>query len=61
MVPALLSDPLVAVSPVDLITDEHACPAFTRVPQNATAANLAQYTVWAEQYIKVRPSPPHRL
>ena len=61
IVPALLSDPLVAVSSVDLITDEEARPVLTGVPENATTADLAQYTVWAEQYIKFCPALPRRL
>jgi hypothetical protein len=61
IVPALLSHPLVAVSSVDIITDEEARPALTRVPKYPTPANLAQYTLWAEQYIKVRHSPPRRV
>lgn len=55
-VPAILSDPLVAVLPVDLITGENAGPSVTRVPQNATPSSLETYAIWARHYIKVRCS-----
>lgn len=53
LVPAILSDPLVAVIPVDLITDETAGPSITRIPQGATPSDLETYAVWARHYIKV--------
>lgn len=57
-VPAILSDPLVAAGPVDLITDENAGPSVTRIPKDATLSDLETYAVWARHYIKVRCSPP---
>lgn len=57
-VPAILSDPLVAVGPVDLITDETAGPSVTRIPKGATPSNIETYAVWARQYIKIRFSLP---
>lgn len=47
IVPALLSDPLVAAGPVDLITDEEGEPWVTRIPQNPTPMDLETYAVWA--------------
>ena len=55
-VPAILSDPLVAAGPVDLITDETAGPSITRIPEGATPSDLETYAVWARHYIKVRSS-----
>lgn len=57
-VPAILSDPLVAAGPVDLITDENAGPSVTRIPKGATPSDLETYAVWARHYIKVRCSLP---
>lgn len=54
IVPALISDPLVAAGPVDLITDEGGGPSVTRIPKDSTATDLETYTVWARHYIKVR-------
>ncbi|KAK4103338.1 hypothetical protein N658DRAFT_565712 [Parathielavia hyrcaniae] len=50
--PALLSDPLMAVSPVDLIVDEDAGPSVTRLPEDATPADLETYKTWASHYVK---------
>lgn len=58
LVPAILSDPLVAVCPVDLITDENAKPCVTRIPKYATPSDLETYAAWARHYIKVGCSPP---
>ena len=55
IVPAILSDPLMAVT-VDLVTDENAAPSFIRVPDDATPDDRVQYMTWARQYIMVRPS-----
>jgi hypothetical protein len=55
IVPAILSDPLMAVI-VDLVTDENAAPSFIRVPDNATPDDRVQYMTWARQYFMVRPS-----
>jgi hypothetical protein len=51
--PALLSDPLVAVSPVDLVADVNARPAVTRLPEEPTQDDLVMYRTWARHYIKV--------
>ncbi|KAI4922783.1 hypothetical protein J4E90_001217 [Alternaria incomplexa] len=53
IVPALLADPLVAAGPVDLITNERAEPAVTRIPGSPTAAELEAYATWSRHYIKV--------
>ncbi|KAJ2903737.1 uncharacterized protein MKZ38_009389 [Zalerion maritima] len=52
IVPAILSDPLMAVA-VDLVTDENAAPSITRVPHDATPDDRAEYMTWARQYFKV--------
>lgn len=51
--PALLSDPLVAVGPVDLVVEEVGGPSVTRLPESPTADDLEQYATWARHYIKV--------
>ncbi|KFY40065.1 hypothetical protein V494_03676 [Pseudogymnoascus sp. VKM F-4513 (FW-928)] len=53
IVPAILSDPLMAVSPVDLITDEKAAPSITRVPDDTTEEERKRYIGWATEYTKV--------
>jgi hypothetical protein len=60
IVPAILSDPLVAVV-IDLVTDKNAAPSITRVPQNATRDDRAEYMTWARQYFEVRFPLKHRL
>lgn len=60
IVPAILSDPLMAVA-VDLVTDKNATPSITRVSDDATPDDRAQYMTWARQYFKVRPSFKLRL
>ena len=55
IVPAILSDPLMAVA-VDLVPDENAAPLFIRVPDNATLDERAEYITWARQYFKVGSS-----
>ncbi|KAI0436238.1 3-hydroxybutyryl-CoA dehydratase [Xylaria telfairii] len=50
IVPALLSDPLVAVLPVDLIADEAGGPSITRLPEAPTLADLETYAAWAKHY-----------
>jgi len=60
IVPAILSDPLMAVW-VDLVTDENAAPSFIRVPDDATSDDRAQYMTWARQYFEVCPSFKHHL
>ncbi|KAK3987618.1 hypothetical protein QBC44DRAFT_270819 [Cladorrhinum sp. PSN332] len=50
--PALLSDPLVAAGPVDLIVGEYGQPAVTRLPEGATQADLDTYAAWARHYIQ---------
>lgn len=53
IVPALLSDPLVAAGPVDLVTDEDGGPCVTRIPNNPTAIDLKRYAMWAHHYVEV--------
>ena len=53
IVPALLSDPLMAVV-VDLIVDNGAHAAVTRLPQSVTNDKMLEYKGWAEDYVKVR-------
>ena len=55
IVPAILSDPLMAVVGVDLVTDEDAKPSTTRVEDDEPPENRAQFMAWSRQYIKVRP------
>lgn len=54
IVPALSSDPLVAVSPIDLIADEVGQPSFTRIPKASRPTDLETYAAWAQHYIEVR-------
>jgi len=58
IVPAILSDPSMAVT-VDLVTNEKAIPSITRVSDDKTPDELAQYMTWAMQYFKVRISFKH--
>lgn len=51
--PALLSDPLVAAGPVGLVVDEDGGPLVTRLPRDATRADLETYAAWAKHYIRV--------
>ncbi|KAL2060466.1 hypothetical protein VTL71DRAFT_9497 [Oculimacula yallundae] len=51
IVPAILSDPLMAVA-VDLVTDEKAAPSVTRVSPDATLDDRAHYMIWARQYFQ---------
>jgi hypothetical protein len=53
IVPALLSEPLMAVT-VDLVPDEDATPSVTRVPDEADGEDRREYMEWAECYFKVR-------
>jgi hypothetical protein len=53
IVPAIWSDPLMAVT-VDLVTDENAGPSITRLGDDNTPEELAQYRTWSRQYFKVR-------
>lgn len=57
IVPAILSDPLVAAGPVDLITDENGRPAVTRLPECPTPHDLETHAAWAQHYIKVYCPP----
>ncbi|KAL8755704.1 MAG: hypothetical protein Q9184_004719 [Pyrenodesmia sp. 2 TL-2023] len=52
IVPALLSDPLVAAGPVDLVTHEDGSPCVTRIPKDPTAIDLETYAMWARYYIE---------
>ncbi|KAK4195279.1 hypothetical protein QBC40DRAFT_289296 [Triangularia verruculosa] len=49
--PALLSDPLVAAGPVDLVVDEDGGPSVTRLPSDPAPADLETYATWAKHYI----------
>lgn len=53
VISAILSDPLMAVA-VDLVTDDHASPSITRVPDDATTEDRTQYMEWSRQYFEVR-------
>jgi hypothetical protein len=53
IVPALLSDPLVATGPVDLTTDENARASATRIPDHTSSVELEVYEAWARHYLKV--------
>ncbi|KAG8411503.1 hypothetical protein J3458_015560 [Metarhizium acridum] len=50
--PAILSDPLVAAGPVDIITDGQGAPSITRLPEDATHTDLETNSSWAGHYIK---------
>lgn len=52
IVPGIWSDLLMAVA-IDLVTDGNATPSITRVPDDATADDRAQYMIWARQCSKV--------
>lgn len=56
IVPALLSDPLAAVNPVDLVADETGGPGITRIPRDSTQESLERYASWAKHYVEVRIS-----
>ena len=58
--PAILFNPLMVMT-VDLVTDENAAPSITRVLDDATPDDHAQYMIWTRQYFMVRPSFKHRL
>ena len=49
-VPAMLSDPLMAVA-VDLTAGVDGAPDITRVGDDATQAERAEYMRWAQQYV----------
>ncbi|EAQ90081.1 hypothetical protein CHGG_06700 [Chaetomium globosum CBS 148.51] len=51
IVPAILSDPLMAVT-VDLVAGEDAAPSLTRLPDTATADLLEETSTWSRQYFK---------
>ena len=55
IVPAILSDPLMAVT-VDLVANEKAAPSITRASDDTTPDELTEYMAWATQYFKVRIS-----
>ena len=60
IVPAILSDPMMRVI-VDLVTDEDATPSITRVDDDVTPAEYAQYMTWTRQYFKARSWLKHRV
>lgn len=53
IVPAILSDVLVAVVGIDIITNHDAEPAITRIPKEVPATDLTAYAEWARHYIEV--------
>ncbi|KAI4280128.1 MAG: hypothetical protein L6R35_005971 [Caloplaca aegaea] len=53
IVPAILSDPLVAASPVDLVANEEGVSCVTRIPNNSTATEMKDYAGWAHHYVEV--------
>jgi len=53
VVPSLLADPMVAVSPVDLTADERAEPVFTRIPPSPEVAEMEVFAAWSQYDIKV--------
>ncbi|OBT95779.1 hypothetical protein VE01_06525 [Pseudogymnoascus verrucosus] len=53
IVPAILSDPSMAVSPVDLVIEENAAPSFDNEPDDTTVEEGLKYTAWATEYAKV--------
>lgn len=55
IVPAILSDPSMAVSPVDLVIDENAAPSFDDEPDNITVEEGERYIAWSAEYFKVLP------
>ena len=59
IVPAILSDPLMAVA-VDLVIDENGTPSINRVPDSATPNDRTQYMMWTRQYFQVRAEPKRR-
>lgn len=52
IVPALLSDPAMAVE-VDLVLDEEANPKVTRTPGDVPEEEQNLYTTWTNEYFKV--------
>ncbi|KAL8883680.1 MAG: hypothetical protein Q9215_008095, partial [Flavoplaca cf. flavocitrina] len=52
IVPAILSDPLVAAGPVDLVVDEDGVSCVTRIPKNSSKIDLEEYGMWAHHYIE---------
>jgi hypothetical protein len=53
IVPAILSDSLVASGPVDLVTDSSGRPSVTRIPESSSELDLQKYELWAHHYIEV--------
>ncbi|CAF3574114.1 unnamed protein product [Fusarium graminearum] len=50
--PAVLSDPLVAVCPVDLHVTAAGFPMISRIPSDATEADGRMHERWATHYVK---------
>lgn len=46
---------------VNLVMDENGTPEITRVPDQETPDERAEYMTWARQYFMVRPSFKHHL
>lgn len=53
IIPTLLSDSLVKVSPVNLGCDEDGRPSTTYFPKGATLDEQEVYATWAKHYVKV--------
>ena len=60
IVPAILSDPIMSVV-VDLVTDEDAAPSITRVDDDVTPDEHAEYMTCTRQYFKARSWLQHRI
>ncbi|KAH7405682.1 3-hydroxybutyryl-CoA dehydratase [Phaeosphaeria sp. MPI-PUGE-AT-0046c] len=52
IVPAILSDPLVAVDPVDLVVDAEGMAGLERVPEASTEEEMGEYGRWTEWYVQ---------
>jgi hypothetical protein len=50
--PALLSDPLVAVNPVDLTVDDDGKASVARLPSDPSHEEQVKFALWADHYIK---------
>lgn len=53
--PAILSDPLMAVT-VNLVVDDNTAPSIMRVEDDTTSAERGQYMKWAAHYINISSS-----
>lgn len=53
IVPAILSDPLVAVDPVDLVVGRDGEAGLERIPESSTEEQKEEYSKWAGFCIKI--------